>query len=220
MIWIYPLISMAWAVEIASVDRPSVGTSTYTLEKGGLQLESGLQIDASQSNSVYSLPTMLRIGISDQVELRPYTSIISSSQTNTLFLQSSGIQGKAKLYSPKEHNLAFSFLASSDVNAGSGIFLFDFWTDHWSMWINAGHVLTYDTRTGSSIVLAGVGYTFPKKHGLFIETSSTMEETATVTIEGGYTKTFHTFQVDVYALKDVHTSENWQVATGIGWRFR
>ena len=220
MIWMYTLISMAWAIEIASVDRPSVGTSTYTLEKGGLQLESGLQIDGSQSGTVYSIPTMLRIGIGSQVELRPYTSILSHSQTDTLLLQSSGIQGKAKLYSPKDHNLAFSILASSDMNSGSGIFLFDIWKDNWSMWVNAGHVLTYDTRTGSSIALAGVGYTFPQNHGLFIETSSTMEETATVTIEGGYTKTFQKIQVDVYALKDAHTSENWQLAMGIGWRFR
>ena len=121
MIWMYALISMAWAIEIASVDRPSVGTSTYTLEKGGLQLESGLQIDGSQNGSVYSIPTMLRIGINDQVELRPYTSILSYSQTDALLLQSSGIQGKAKLYSPIDHNIAFSILASSDMNAGSGI---------------------------------------------------------------------------------------------------
>lgn len=220
MIWISTLMSMAWAAEIASVDRPSVGTSTYTLEKGGLQLESGLQIDRSQSGSVYSLPTMLRVGIGNQVELRPYTAILSYSQTDALLLQSSGIQGKAKLYSPIDHNLAFSILASSDMNAGSGIFLFDVWKDNWSMWVNAGHVLTYDTRTGYSIALAGVGYAFPRNHGIFIETSSTMKETTTVTFESGYTKTFQQFQVDLYALKEVHSSENWQLATGFGWRFR
>ena len=220
MIWIYTLISMAWAIEITSVDRPSVGTSTYTLEQGGIQLESGLQMDGSQNGSVYSIPTMLRIGIGSQVELRPYTSILVLSQTDTLLLQSSGVQGKAKLYGPTDQNLAVSILASSDRNTGSGIFLFDIWKDNWSMWVNAGHVLTYDTRVGSSIALIGVGYTFPQNHGLFIETSSTMEETATVTIEGGYTKTFNQLQVDLYALKDLHSSENWQIATGIGWRFR
>ena len=47
------------------------------------------------------------LGYRSQVELRPYTSILSHSQTDTLLLQSSGIQGKAKLYSPKDHNFAF-----------------------------------------------------------------------------------------------------------------
>ena len=77
---------MAEAAEISAVDRPSVGTSTYTLERGGIQLESGLQIDGSQGGSTSSLPTMLRIGLHDRVELRPYTSILSYSENDTLLL--------------------------------------------------------------------------------------------------------------------------------------
>ena len=89
MIWLYTLFFIAESAEITSVDRPSVGTSTYTLEQGGIQLESGLQMDGSQGGSVYSLPSMLRIGVHDRVELRPYTSILSYSGSDTLLLQSS-----------------------------------------------------------------------------------------------------------------------------------
>ena len=62
MIWLYTLFFIAESAEITSVDRPSVGTSTYTLEQGGIQIESGLQIDGSQNGTVYALPTMLRLG--------------------------------------------------------------------------------------------------------------------------------------------------------------
>ena len=83
MIWIYTLISTAWSAEIVSVDRPSVGTSAYLLEKGGMQLESGLQIDGSQTGSLYSLPTMIRVGLHDRLELRPYTSILTYTRSDT-----------------------------------------------------------------------------------------------------------------------------------------
>ena len=74
----YTLISTAWSLELAPVDRPSVGTSAFAIERGGLQVEAGLQIDGSHGESIHSFPTMLRIGIHDRFELRPYTSIVSS----------------------------------------------------------------------------------------------------------------------------------------------
>ena len=88
------------------------------------------------------------------------------------------------------------------------------------MWFNTGHTLIYETKSRSSIALAGVGYTLPAKQGLFVESSATLSDSTAITIEGGYTKTFTTFQLDLYALKNVTTPESWQLATGIGWKFR
>ena len=220
MIWIYTLISTAWSLELAPVDRPSVGTSAFTIERGGLQLESGLQIDGSQAGSLYSFPTMLRIGLHDRIELRPYTSIVSHSEANTLLLPSSGIQGKVELYAPEDKYVAIGILASSDMNSVSGLFLIDAWKDDWSIWLNTGYSLEYETTTGSTAVVGGVAYALPNKQGLFIESSATLSSTTAVAIQSGYSKTLDSVQVDIYALKDVTTPGAWQLATGIGWRFR
>jgi len=220
MIWIYTVLCIAESSDIASVDRPSVGTSTYTLEQGGIQLESGLQIDGSLGGSVYSFPTMLRIGVHDRVELRPYTSILSHSETDTLLLQSSGVQGKFKLYTPEDQNFAVSILTASDMNMGSGTVLLDAWKEQWCTWINAGYTLDYNTNTGTSLVLAGLGYTLPNQQGLFVESSAVLSSNTSATLEGGYTKTFKQIQVDVYALTDLTTPQNWQIATGVGWKIR
>ena len=88
------------------------------------------------------------------------------------------------------------------------------------MWVNAGHSIAYESSVDSSLVLAGVGYTLPQKHGLFVESSATFSDSTTLTVEGGYTKAFTQFQVDVYALKDLSQANSWQIATGVGWRLR
>lgn len=220
MIWMYTLISTVWSAEIVSVDRPSVGTSAYLVEKGGIQLESGLQIDGSQTGQLYSLPTMIRVGLHDRLELRPYTSILTHTTSDTLALQTSGVQAKVKIAHPESKQFSLSILASSDLSAGSGMLLLDAWQDNWSVWVNAGHSVEYDTNTGSSLVLGGVGYALPKKQGLFLESSAALADTPTVTIEGGYTKAFESVQIDVYTLKNLTTPDGWQIATGVGWRLR
>ena len=220
MIWLSTLLSIVEAAEIASVDRPTIGASAYTLERGGIQLESGLQIDGSQSGSVYSLPAMLRLGLHDRIELRPYTSILSYSESDTLALQSSGLQSKFKLYAPDNQNLAVSILASSDMNAGSSTLLLDAWKEDWCSWINTGYTLDYNTNAGTSLVLAGFGYTLPNQQGLFIESSAVFSGSTSATLEGGYTKTFKQIQVDLYALTDLTNPQTWQIATGVGWRLR
>ena len=220
MILILTLISTAWSVELAPVDRPSVGTSAFAIERGGLQLEAGLQIDGSQVGSLYSFPTMLRIGVHDRIELRPYTSVVSHSNMDTSLLPSSGIQGKVELYTPQDKNVAIGVLASSDMNGGSGLFLIDAWKNDWSIWLNTGYSLEYETTTGTTSVVGGVAYALPNQQGLFVESSATIANTSIVTIQSGYSKTFDSLQVDVYALKDITTPDVWQFATGFGWRFR
>ena len=99
-------------------------------------------------------------------------------------------------------------------------FLIDAWKDDWSIWLNTGYSLEYETTTGSTAVVGGVAYALPNKQGLFIESSATLSSTTAVTIQSGYSKTLDSVQVDIYALKDVTTPGAWQLATGIGWRFR
>lgn len=220
MMLILTLISSAWSLELAPVDRPSVGTSAFAIERGGLQVEAGLQIDGSQVESIHSFPTMLRIGIHDRFELRPYTSIISLSDTNTLILPESGVQGKIELYTPEDKNVALGVLASADMKCSSGQLLIDAWKNDWSIWLNTGYSLNYDTTTGSTSVVGGAAYALPNQQGLFVESSTTIASTTAVTIQSGYSKTLNDVQVDVYTLKDVTTPGAWQLATGVSFRFR
>ena len=217
---ILTLISTAWSLDLAPVDRPSVGTSAFAVERGGLQVEAGLQIDGSQVESVHSFPTMLRIGIHDRFELRPYTSIVSLSDTSTLILPESGVQGKIELYTPEDKNVAFGVLASADMKCSSGQLLIDAWKNDWSIWLNTGYSLDYETTTGSTSVVGGTAYTLPNQQGLFIESSTTISSTTAVTIQSGYSKTLNDVQVDFYTLKDVTTPGAWQLATGVSFRFR
>ncbi len=211
----------AWAVDITSVDRPSMGTAAYTLEQGGLQIESGFQLDGSQVENLYTLPTMLRIGLHDQFELRPYTSMVNHSSSQTMAFQKSGIQGKLALYTPEATNIAIAVLASADMDVGSGMILVDAWKEDWSAWINAGHALGYDSTTeGSTLLITGLGYTLPNQQGLFVESSATISNTIHTTIQSGYSKTFKQLQLDVYAMKTLNTPGAWQVSTGLGWRIR
>ena len=220
MIWIYTLISTAWSLELAPVDRPSVGTSAFAIERGGLQVEAGLQIDGSKLESIHSFPTMLRIGIHDRFELRPYTSIVSLSDTDTLLFPSSGVQGKFELYTPEDKSLAIGGLVSSDMNSVSGLLLIDAWKNDWSIWLNTGYSLAYETTIGSTSIIGGVAYALPNQQGLFVESSTTISSTTAVTIQSGYSKTVNDVQVDVYTLKDVTTPGAWQLASGVSFRFR
>lgn len=220
MMLVLTLISTAWSLELAPVDRPSIGTSAFAIERGGLQVESGLQIDGSQVGSLYSFPTMLRIGVHDRVELRPYTSIVSHSETDTLIFPASGLQGKVELYTPEDKNVALGVLASSDINGGSGQLLLDAWKNDWSIWLNTGYSLDYETTTGAASVVGGVAYTLPNQQGLFVESSTTISSTTAATIQSGYSKTVNDVQVDVYTLKDITTPGAWQLATGVSFRFQ
>ena len=220
MILILTLISTAWSLELAPVDRPSVGTSAFAIERGGLQVEAGLQIDANQAQSTHSLPTMLRIGIHDRFELRPYTSIVSLSDTDTLILPASGVQGKVELYTPEDKNVALGVLASSDLNGGGGQVLLDAWKNDWSIWLNTGYSLNYETTTGATSVVGGVAYALPNQQGLFVESGTTISSTTAVTIQSGYSKTVNDVQIDVYTLKDLTTPGAWQLATGVSFRLR
>lgn len=242
MILLSYLVFPATADELTSVDRPSVGTSTYTLDKGGIQVEYGLQVDAPENNlstSQYSTPLMLRIGVTNGLEIRPYTSTFTMSKMNVLnangtttssenltqdFLTSPGVQAKIKLYSPESTNMAISILGDVGTSSGGSILLLDFWKDKWSYWTNMGTLFTYPQTDASLntdfLVLAGVGYALPNSQGLFIESSSIISDSTTLTIESGYTKMLGSIQVDLYALKDLTQDNAWQLAMGFAYRFR
>ena len=249
MILLSYLLSSAEATELVSVDRPSVGTSTYTLDKGGVQVEYGLQVDAPEYNfstPQYSTPLMLRIGVTNGFEIRPYTSTFTMSKMNLLnqeptsdevktasenltqeFLTSRGVQAKIKLYSPESTNMAISILGDVGSSSGSSILLLDFWKNNWSYWTNMGTLFTYpqneiDTASVNTdfLVLGGVGYALPNAQGIFIESSSIISNSTNLTIESGYTKMIGTTQVDIYALKDLTQNNTWQVAMGLAYRFR
>ena len=223
--------SLAHAQEALVVDRPSVGTASSVVSKGTIQLETGVQIDGnpeldcdsclySFASASYSLPTMLRVGIHDRFELRPYSSVVVVGEEFQA-LQDTGLQGKFSAYAPEDKPFSLSLLASGDLEAGGATVLLDFWGEAWGGWINAGNTTTYEDGSTSILLVEGFGIPLPGNHSIFIENSTTVAEGAiSSTIESGFTKTYDNFQWDVYALSSVTEKNSWQIATGFAWRMR
>jgi hypothetical protein len=223
MMWIvYGILALAMAEDISTVDRPTNGASASTVGKGAIQIETGLQIDTVQQSMQYSLPTMLRIGLHERFEIRPYASVINYDASLTP-LSSSGIQGKATLYAPDTKNMVLGVLASSelDFERGSfnGLLLLDVWKGKWSGWFNTGLSQSY-AHDRSTIILMGANYTLPKNQGVFVESTGIVNQETSITLESGYYKTFSQFRVDLYLLKSLTETSQWQFATGLAWRFR
>jgi hypothetical protein len=66
----------------------------------------------------------------------------------------------------------------------------------------------------------GANYTLPKNQGVFVESTGIVNQETSITLESGYYKTFSQFRVDLYLLKSLTETSQWQFATGLAWRFR
>ena len=118
------LIGTTLAESSISTDRPSVGTSALVLQKGSIQLESGIQrysySEEERTNctdppcnfqrNIDTFYNMVRIGITPTFELRPYNDLHFTDLSSTI----TGIQGKINLYSSDEnpHALVFLYLVT------------------------------------------------------------------------------------------------------------
>ena len=215
----------AWANEpIATVDRPTNGTAAFVVNQGALQIETGVQVDGNLTQAGYSTPTMLRIGVHDRIELRPYASLIGYEADLSTF-SNPGIQSKIHLFSKEEQPLALGLVLGSDMDfdngAASSTLLLDFWHNAWSGWLNTGITRSYAGMNDlTGLLIGGIAYALPQNQGLFVESTDVISQGHNLSIEGGYYKTFSQVQVDIYLLKDLSNSNQWQFATGFAWKFR
>ena len=228
--------NIAYAQDGIVVDRPSVGTASSVVSKGTVQIETGLQIDSNPAldcnsclysfeSASYSSPTMLRFGLHDRFEIRPYSSIIVAGQ-ETQVLQGSGLQGKVSVYAPEDKPLSLSILGSGDLEAAGGTLLLDFWGGsesklQWGGWINVGNTTSYEDGATSFTIIEGFGVSLPNAQGIFIESTTSFEaDNISSSVEGGFYKTYDNFQWDVYALSSITEKNAWQLATGFAWRIK
>jgi len=222
MIYLLLLNTLALAESPLTVDRPTNGTASTVVGKGDLQIETGLQIDGNLSAAVYSLPTMLRIGLHERFELRPYATALGYDTDISAFT-GAGLQAKAHLFSKEDLPLSVGLVVGSDADlengAASGALLLDFAKGNYFAWINTGVAKDYSSDVLSSVALWGVGYALPNNQGLFFENTNTIKPDFAATIEGGYYRTWANFQADLYLLKDISNDGQWQLATGFAWRF-
>ena len=66
------LFVLALAAQYAAIDadRPHVGTGTHVVDPGEVQFELGVQWQGSPDNRTFGSPALIRIGVSDRVEVR------------------------------------------------------------------------------------------------------------------------------------------------------
>jgi hypothetical protein len=228
------LIGTTLAESSISTDRPSVGTSALVLQKGSIQLESGIQrysyseeegtnCTDSPCNIQYNIDTfynMVRIGITPTFEIRPYNDLNFTDLSSTI----TGIQGKINLYSSDENSHAFGILVSGDRSSSqitsSALGLWDFGGDMWSGWINGGAIMQLDNGNVTPTTTVGFGTTIGTDHNIYSELVYTQDSRPNVIVSGGYYKVFANYQLDFFALKNLTSYKTWQVGIGFSWKIK
>ena len=225
MLFLSILLLSAQAEDLIGADRPSVATGSSVLSQGSLQVEAGIQLDKIQENSLmFSSPVMLRYGVTNRLEIRPYTNVAAFSATG------SGLQLKTNIVQP-----GFSFLDSdlpisiglltsfdySDELGGSITALLDYGTGPLVGWLNLGMgSQSFNNIYLSGSYVVGTGYLFPSNHGVFIETSGSMTDMSNMTGQVGYFWLSNNLQLDLYLQHSTPDVEHLLIATGFAYKFR
>lgn len=189
-----------------TIDRPSLGTSSLTVGEGVVQIESGVfvQSDRTGGPSATSLPSTLRLGLTDDLEFRIDTA---------LYTWTGGISGfedpipGIKWTFAETDSATFGLLANVEVPAGAAAFrsqrllpgalLLADWDlgGGTGLSLNAGGFGTEDPATGtlllSSFTAASVSQTFSDLLSGYVEVATlgpeALGDPTTVVANGGLT---------------------------------
>ena len=150
------VLVMSAAADDIVPDRPSAGTSASTVGDGVLQIETGLQSDVG-NGTTFSLPTLLRYGIGDGLELRLDSAVISVTDLSS-DLWAVDVGGLAPAL---KYTLSSSDAMTLGVLGGAGLPINDaelspyatFLADISALSINAGW-------GGGTALYYAMGYTF------------------------------------------------------------
>ena len=212
---------MSAAADDIVPDRPSAGTSASTVGDGVLQIETGLQSDVG-SGTTFSLPTLLRYGIGDGLELRLDSAVISVTDLSS-DLWAVDVGGLAPAL---KYTLSSSDAMTLGVMGGAGLPINDaelspyatFLADISALSINAGW-------GGGTALYYAVGYTvlLPfESWSTFAETSGTYDIGGSVwdgTVQGGVVWASGDIEADVYAQTSLNGFDAHMFAVGMSYRF-
>jgi hypothetical protein len=131
------VVSTAWAGEAIVTDRPDFVESSDVVGRGGFQIETGLSWERNKADGVktrtVTTPTLLRIGVSDTLELRlesdGYTrSKTTDTATGTTLHErgyadaSIGLKWRMQEGNEEHGTPGIAWLAHLDVDSGSRAF--------------------------------------------------------------------------------------------------
>ncbi|MEC7983698.1 MAG: hypothetical protein VX278_00960 [Myxococcota bacterium] len=219
------LLTLAQAEELIGADRPSVAASSSTVGQQVLQLETGVQIDGTSSEDLFfSVPTMIRYGLSDRFEVRLYANGLGYLNDRfSLSEENSGAQAKWTIFQPEDSSVSLGLLASVDYTdqLGSSISaLLDMSFGPVAYWLNVGVSSGFSSvETLSAPYSMGVGYLFPNRHGLFLETAGQIPNTDSMSAQVGYFWLSEQMQIDLYMQRGFSEPPHSLFALGLAYKF-
>ena len=199
--------SSAFAEETISADRPSVAVSASTLRAQKVQVETGVSIDLVDESHTLTVPTLIRYGITDNIEIRVNTPIhYLTSQNIQDLITNTRVEGKLQFFKSNQLKVGalLGLLVNDDVLNADAHLLVDIAKGHSFSWMNVGVVLPSADSSGAYPSYAvGTGVMLYKDHGVFVETAGTYQNSFGGTIEAGYIWVSPNIQIDVYVQQSI-----------------
>ena len=206
---------MALAGDI-STDRPTVAASAHTVGQQVLQIETGLQQELG-SNAGTTIPTLIRLGVSESFELRVDSSML---QLTKVELDFGGLGAGAKFTMAESQAVTLGLMAGATIPLAHqdanpyALLLADI---AGGLWANVGW-------TGEGNLDYAVGYGLPLSGNMtpFVETAGGLDLNGQVwggSVQGGAVWTRDHLEWDVYLQTNLDGFDHHTVAAGLAYRF-
>ncbi len=177
--------------DLINPDRPGIADGSTTIRRGAVQIEAGIERDDQRSlgveQRILSTPALLRVGITDALELRfestGYHRLTSAGETSTGWAPASvGLKvhlqdEDANLHRPSLGIIARLFVPSGSGELHSGEATGDLrlaadldLTDHWSINPNVGIAFTEGGgRFTAALAALTIQYSFTPRLNAFVD---------------------------------------------------
>jgi hypothetical protein len=185
--------------DLINPDRPGIADGSTTIRRGAVQIEAGVERDDQLSGGVeqriLSTPALLRVGITDALELRfegtGYRRLTSPEEASSGWAPVSvGLKVHLQEEDANRHRPSLGIIARLFVPSGTGGFHsaeatgdlrlaadLDL-TGHWSINPNAGIAFTEDNgRFTAALAALTIQYTFTPRLNAFVDGGMQAPET-------------------------------------------
>jgi hypothetical protein len=216
------LTMLATADEYISADRPSVAVGSSVVGPRKTQIETGLQIDLIDGTHTFSIPTLIRYGITDRIEVR-ISSPLSTLNAFSIqgLTQTSRVEGKLKFFSSSNLSMGtlLGVLVSNEMFNADAALLVDVNSGPYAAWLNLkGNITSPDLEDGFPSFALGAGSLLYEGHGVFVETAGDLQSGLSGTVQAGYFWLSKNLQIDVYVQQFYTDPQVLSLAVGGAWK--
>ena len=210
------------AEDYISADRPSVAVGSSVVGTRKTQLETGLQIDLIDGSHSFSIPTTFRYGLTDNIEVRVTSPLYSLNATSIQnILQSTIVEGKVNFYKSSNASVGgmLGVLVNDQILNASAALLVDVSSGPYSGWLNViGNLGSADIDSIYPSFAIGGGSLLYKSHGVFVETSGSVQSGISGTVQAGYFWLSPNLQIDFYVQQSYTAPEVLTIGIGGAWK--